>query len=119
MNFGDFIRERRIKMKLTLRQFAKQKGYDAAYISRLENNLVNPPTDEEKLRGLAKALELKEQSEEWVQFFDLAAASRGQIPQDLASNINILPAFYRTIRKKKITEEDIKDLVKIFKKGQK
>lgn len=106
-------------MGLTLRTFSKNKGYDAAYISRLENNFINPPEDEEKLRALAQALELQKESSDWVTFFELAAVSRRQIPDALVeSNPNVikfLPAFFRTAHKKDINKEDISTLLKLIK----
>lgn len=119
-NFGDFIRERRIQLGYTLRNFCKTKGYDTAYISRLENGFLKPPETQEKLKGLAIALELPGGSPKWVIFFDLAAAENKTFPEDIEKNFpeinKVLPAFYRTIRNKKITEKDIKQLINLLKK---
>ena len=115
--FGEFVRQKRLNLKLTLRQFCKIKGYDPGYISRIECGLLSPPKDHQKLKALAIALEIKEKEPDWVLFFDLAATEKGEIPKDIKnfSEIQkILPAFYRTIRKKKIAEKDIKKLVKLF-----
>lgn len=115
--FGEFIRQKRLGLKLTLRQFCKKKGYDAGYISRLECGLLSPPRNTEKLRALAIALEIKENRPDWVLFFDLAATEKGEIPKDIKDFSKLqgkLPVFYRTLRKKKITEKDIKDLLKLF-----
>lgn len=118
MIFSDFFNERRLKLGLTLRRFCRNKGYDTAYISRMENGLLAPPDDHEKLKALAIALEIEEGSSDWVTFFDLAAASKGQIPNDLKNDKKVmvaLPAFYRTIRNKKIEEKDIDKLIKLLK----
>ena len=116
--FGEFIRQKRLKLKLTLRQFCRKKGYDTAYISRLENGLLPPPKDSEKLEALAIALEIKKNTQDWVHFFDLAATEKGEFPKDIQENFSelkgTLPAFYRTLRKKKITEKDIKELLKLL-----
>ena len=118
-NFGVFFRTKRIELRLTLRTFAKNKGYDAAYISRLENGFLTPPEDVEKLKALALALEIKEATPDWVTFFDLAAVSRKSIPSNLLEDnpniINFLPAFFRTARKKEINKEDIKNLLSLLK----
>jgi len=121
MTFGDYVRAKRIDLGLTLRGFSENKGYDVAYVSRIENGYIAPPEDQSKLKALAVALELKEESEEWVRFFDLAAAEKGVLPEDIkakASNINFLPAFYRTLRKKEIDNTDIEKLVKILRDGK-
>lgn len=117
MLFKDIVREKRLASKLSLRQFAYNKGLDAAYISRLENGLAAAPRDSDKLAGLATALGIQEESKEWVEFFDAAALSHNSIPEDLADNPvvpRLLPALYRTIRAEKLTEGDISKLEKLI-----
>ncbi|MCG2685842.1 transcriptional regulator [Candidatus Parcubacteria bacterium] len=119
LKFGDFFRERRLNSGLTLRQFCNKKGYDAGYISRLENGLLPPPKDAEKLKALAVASELEKETEGWVRFFDLAAASReATIPEDIRKDFpeiqKFLPAFFRTLRKKEISDKDIKGLLHLL-----
>lgn len=119
MTFGEFIKSQRMNLGLTLRAFSKKKKYDASYISRLENGLLLPPEDGDKLKTLAIALELKEGRSGWSTFFDLAAASHKSIPLDLVEDnpaiINFLPAFFRTARKSKVNKQDIKNLLKLLK----
>jgi len=116
--FGDFFYEHRIKLGYTLRQFCKNKGYDPAYISRVENNFLQPPDDPDKLKALAIALEFKPDTTDWVNFFDLASASKYQIPEDIKKQnpeiIKLLPAFFRTIRKQKVTKEDVDKLLQLL-----
>ncbi|MCL5795341.1 MAG: helix-turn-helix transcriptional regulator, partial [Patescibacteria group bacterium] len=108
MNFPKFIYEKRVKLGYTLRKFCEAKGYDPAYISRLENGLIMPPDEADKLKALAIALELKKQTSEWVNFFDLAAISKNKLPEDITKDnpnlVSFLPAFYRTLRNKKMTK---------------
>lgn len=121
IKFGDFCYKRRIELGYTLREFCKTKGYDPAYISRIENNLLPAPDDYKKLSALALALELEEANPDWVKFFDLAAAAKGKIPEDIKDSpelIKLLPAFYRTIRSKKLTKQEIEQLLKILVTGK-
>lgn len=119
LTFADFVHKRRVSLGYTLREFCRKTGYDVAYISRIENGLMTPPDDINKLKALALALELKPESEEWVEFFDSAYIERGKIPKDIIESklnvINFLPAFYRTIRSKKLTQEDLDRLTKLLK----
>jgi len=118
LTFSEFFNSKRLSMGLTLRRFCANKGYDVAYISRLENGLMAPPEDPEKLKALAFALELEESSIDWVTFFDLAATVKGKLPEDLKRDtriMTVLPAFYRTIRKKDIAKTDIDKLIKLLK----
>lgn len=118
MNFGDFFITKRKSQKLTLRKFCESKGYDPGYISRLENSIIAAPKDSEKLKALATALGIKPDTQDWVNFFDLASTSQGAIPKDIVKEmpdlINHLPAFCRKIGNKKITDQDIDTIIKLL-----
>ncbi|MCL5794761.1 MAG: hypothetical protein M1338_00130, partial [Patescibacteria group bacterium] len=55
-------------------------------------------------------------------FFDLAAISKNKLPEDITKDnpnlVSFLPAFYRTLRNKKMTKEDIKKLLQIIRDGE-
>jgi len=115
--FANFIKERRLGQDLTLRQLCQNTGYDVAYISRLENGLIDAPSDIEKLKALAKAYSIQLGSETWMEFSDLAATSRRSVPEDTYANPVVprfLPVFYRKMRKDKLTSEDIKQLTSLL-----
>ena len=80
--FSDFVKEHRL-IHGTVRQFAKENGFDVAYVSRLENGVTLPPRDHEKLRRIGLALGLVEGTEEWQEFLDLAAIAKSELPVDL------------------------------------
>lgn len=114
-SFGEFFRNRRVFQGLTLRLFCERFGYDPGNISRIERNILPPTIDEEKLSGYATALQISKGSEEWVQFFDLAYSAKGVVPVDLNQNTaTILPAFFRTMRNKKLNREKMEKLIKIL-----
>ncbi len=115
--FGDYFKQRRKELGYTVRKFAQKNNLDAGYLSRLENGLMQPPADPQKLNTLARALELKEQTPAWQEFMDLATASRNEIPFDLRSNemvAKVLPAFYRSVRNQEINEETIENIIKVI-----
>lgn len=115
--FGKYFRQRRLELEMTLRSFCQRYGYDPAYISRIERDILAPPDDKEKLKAFAKALNIKEGTEDWVTFFDLAYISKGQIPKDLASDknsIDYLPLLFRTVRGKKVTSKNLKKLINLL-----
>lgn len=121
MTFGEYFRKKRIELGLTVRKFAREKGYDTGYISRLENNLIAPPADLEKIKSLGKSLGLKEGTEEWNVFLDLVAVSRNEIPEDLREDetaIKMLPAFYKSLRKENLSEEEAKKLIDLIEKAR-
>lgn len=121
MNFCNYFKQKRIALG-TVRKFAKNNGYDPAYISRLENGITLPPKEPEKLARLGKALGLEENTAEWMNFTDLAATAKSEIPDDLKNDsraISMLPAFYRALRKESIDEEEAKKLLDLIKQSGK
>ncbi len=120
LTFGAFFKEKRIGIKKTLRQFCIDNGFDPGNISRLERGAMPPPQDEGILERYAKALGIRKGTDDWYALFDLAAADRGIIPQDLMSDqevVRMLPAFFRTLRGQKPTEDEMRKLAEKIKKG--
>jgi transcriptional regulator with XRE-family HTH domain len=112
--FGEFFKELRVKRKLTLRQFCLTNGFDPGNISRLERGLLPPPQSTEKLAAYAKALGLRKGGDDWYTFFDLAAATRGQIPKDFLDDkalLDRLPILFRTLRGQKVPKKKLDELI--------
>lgn len=120
--FGSFIKEKRLSLDFTLREFCLKYGLDAAYISRVENEIIPAPQKTEILRGIATALEIEENSEEWVKFFDLASLSRNEIPEDIrnsfSANLHLLPSLLRATKNTKVSKEDLLDLIENLRKDE-
>jgi len=114
MRFGEFFRAMRAKHGQSLREFCLANGFDPANISRLERGLLPPPESRDKLEGYAKALRLKKGSDDWYNLFDLAAAERGRIPQDVLRDselMGMLPVLFRTLRGQRVDPDALDDLV--------
>ncbi len=119
-SFGEFFKGLRKEKRITLRDFCLRASADPANISRLERGAMPPPQDSDILERYAKALGLKAGSNDWYNFFDLAAADRGIIPKDIMSNhevVEMLPAFFRTLRGQKPTEDEMRKLAAKIKKS--
>ena len=113
MKFHELFKKKRMEIG-TVREFAKQSGLDLAYISRLENGVTLPPRDIKKLKKLALALGIKDGTDQWQEFMDLAAIAKNELPMDLHDDeriASILPAFYRTLRDRELDEKEIKKLI--------
>ena len=59
-----------------MRDFCLRHGFDPGNYSRLERGLFPPPQREELLERYANAVGLVRGSDDWLEFFDTAAASR-------------------------------------------
>jgi len=117
--FGEFIKERRIAKSKGLREFCKRIEMDASNWSKVERGLLAPPQDEEKLRKIARVLDIKVGSSLWKEMKDKANIDAGIIPEDILSDekvLNSLPIFFRTIRSEKPTPEDLDKLINMIRK---
>ncbi|MFP4204336.1 MAG: helix-turn-helix domain-containing protein [Opitutales bacterium] len=119
-SFGSFFKSLRSRDRITLRAFCEKAQADPGNISRMERGAIRPPQDREILSRYASALGLKEGSDDWYLFFDLAAADRGIIPKDIMEDdelVRELPAFFRTLRGQKPTEEAMQRVIEKIKKS--
>jgi transcriptional regulator with XRE-family HTH domain len=111
--FGEFFKEKRVKTGLTLREFCKKYALDPGNISKMERGLLKPPNSKVKLGEYASYLEIKKGSDDWYEFFDRAAACRGEIPEEILKDeelIKNLPLIFRTIRGKKVSKGLLNEL---------
>jgi transcriptional regulator with XRE-family HTH domain len=119
-NFASFFKAVRKEHRITLRAFCELAGADPGNISRMERRAIPPPQDREILSRYASALGLKDGSDEWYLFFDLAAADRGIIPKDIMDDeelVKELPAFFRTLRGQKPTEAEMRKVIDKIRKS--
>jgi transcriptional regulator with XRE-family HTH domain len=116
-NFGDALKNLRIKNELGLREICKLTGYDPSNWSKIERGKMFPPSDVKVLEKWAKILNIKTKKD--VQnFVDQAIITQGMIPDDVLSEkelVNHLPAFFRTLRNKKPTKKEMERMIEIIK----
>jgi len=65
-------------------------------------------------------LGIKEGTDDWLTFFDLAAADLGQLPEDLKGDerlLKSLPLLFRTVRAGELSEEELKKLIEALRKS--
>lgn len=55
MSFGERVRELRKQLGISQRELAKESGIDFTYLSKIENNRMDPPS-EKVIRRMAEAL---------------------------------------------------------------
>jgi len=67
----------------------------------MERGVLAPPRGVDRLSTYAEAVGLERESSEWLEFFDLASAARGEIPSDLLSDAQVverLPVMFQAMR---------------------
>ena len=114
--FGKILKDLRIKKGLSLRKICQLTGYDPSNWSKIERGKISPPADEKILHKWAKVLDI-ESKNEVQRFIDEAVIAQGIIPMDILSGDNAveyLPAFFRTLRNKKHTKEEIDKLIELI-----
>jgi len=117
--FGAWLRQKRTETGLSLRAFALETRLDPGNLSKYERGILPAPQDPELLSRLAKALGLKKGTRAYEEFGDLAAASAGRIPPDLAANPKALarmPLLFRTLRGRKLTKDQLLELAEKLKR---
>ena len=118
--FGEFFKTIRQKSGLTLRQFCAQHGLDPGNISKIERGMVTPPSSPRLLEKYASHLGIKKNSNEWYEFFDLAAACSGKLPPDMMSDkqlVEKLPMVFRTLRGQKLDSNKLNELAELIRKS--
>lgn len=117
--FGDFLKTLRSKTGLTLRAFCQNHGIDPGNWSKLERGILSPP-HAEKLEQYAKLVGLKKGTDEWLEFFDLAAAARGEFPDDVMADAKVvgqLPVLFRTLRGQRVEPDKLDELIEMIRKS--
>ena len=118
MDFGAFIKNKRIEKGQTLREFCRKTKLDPSNWSKIERGLLPPPKSRPVLEEIALALGLSKNSQDWHMLFDLASIS--YIPVELmddAAIIDKLPIFFRTLRGEKPTRKELEDLIEKIKES--
>ena len=120
MTFGRFLKKMREKNGLSLRRFCVENNIDPGNLSRLERGLISPPQSRKKLEQYASYLEIEKGSDDWYEYFDLAAAHTGKIPADLMEDdelVKKLPLLFRMIRGQKVSKNKLDKLSAVIRKS--
>jgi len=115
--FGAAFKAHRLRLQLSLRKFCEGNGLEPGNISKLERGILPPPRGE-RLYAYARALRIAKGSDEWYEFCDLAAAVRGELPEDLRDEeiVRQLPALFRTMRGEPPTDEQLAHVIALLRK---
>lgn len=114
-NFGEFISQKRVEKKITLRKMAEMLEVSAPFLTDVEKDRRNP-FNMDKLAKLAQILGLSK--EENALMLDLAGEKRNAVAPDLPEYIigrNYVSAALRTARDLDAGEEEWNQFVKELK----
>ncbi|WP_317854477.1 helix-turn-helix domain-containing protein [Chakrabartyella piscis] len=112
MNFGVYLREKRIERNLTLRKFATLIDKTPSTISGIENGDKTAPSDE-VLKSICTVLQLN--SEEGKLLYDLALETKtnNTIPADITINkSNTVRIALRVAKNLDATDEEWEDFMR-------
>ncbi|MCW8811534.1 MAG: helix-turn-helix domain-containing protein [Ignavibacteriaceae bacterium] len=117
-SFGEYIKNKRLELDLSLRKFCELVGLDPSNWSKIERGKLPAPEDREKLDQIATVLKIKKGSKNWQQLFDLASIAKKKIPDYVYKDkdvISALPVFFRTAHGDKPTEEELQKIIDLLK----
>ena len=117
--FGKLFREYRRMVRKTLRAFCRGTGLDPSSVSMVERGRLNPPTGE-KLKRYAAGVGIEPGSAEWQKLQDAAAACRGEIPDEIMSDeelVGQLPDLFEMLRHDRPTDEDLEELKDLIRRS--
>lgn len=106
-----------MKKNLSLREICRLVNYDASNWSKIERGILSPPCNERVLGAWANILGLTTGGKEYMEFIDNAKIAQGIIPTDILNSknaVDYLPAFFRTLRNKKPTKEEVDKLIELI-----
>lgn len=107
MTFGKRVRELRLKEHLSQRDLAGQVGVDFTYLSKIENGIVDPPSDS-VIKKIAKVLEVDTE-----ELLALAAKVSPNEFRDVVEEDNRIGVLFRRLQSGALTDEQIKGMLKI------
>ena len=115
MHFGTYIKDLRIAGQITLRDFAKRLSIDPSNWSKIERAIMPPPSNETLIPKIIELLKLD--STQVQQLEDLATVARGELPKEIddAELLAKIPAFFRALKGREYTAEDLDKLTQKIK----
>jgi transcriptional regulator with XRE-family HTH domain len=118
--FGQFMKQKRLAMDLSLREFARKAGMQPSNYCNVEADVL-PPPPAETLARIARALGLKPGTKDYESFHDLAAIGRDAIPADVEKIVKeneLIPAMLRTVEYEQLSKEQLQGIIEDLRSGR-
>jgi transcriptional regulator with XRE-family HTH domain len=118
--FGKFLKEKRLALDLSLREFARRVGLQPSNYCNLEADVL-PPPPVNALGRIAQALGLRQGTKDFEVFHDLAAKGRDEIQADVTRIVrenDLIPTMLRTVEYEKVTKDQLRGIIEDLKSGR-
>ena len=118
--FGQFLKDKRLALDLSLREFARRVGMQPSNYCNVEAGVL-PPPPAETLEKLSRALGLKKGTSDYETFHDLAAKGRDEIPVDVERIVKeneLIPAMLRTVEYEQLSKEQLRGIIEDLRSGR-
>ena len=118
--FGQFLKDKRLALDLSLREFARRVGMQPSNYCNVEAGVL-PPPPAETLEKLSRALGLKKGTSDYETFHDLAAKGRDEIPADVERIVKeneLIPAMLRTVEYEQLSKEQLRGIIEDIRSGR-
>ena len=119
--FGEFFKNRRMSLGMTLRGFCSKNGFDPSNVSKIERGVWPPPEGDEDRKKYAQALGLRPGSPDWQRFMDLASAGTGTFKVRNVTDEDVLerlPVLFRSVDKADLSAEQLDRIIEFVKKSE-
>lgn len=117
MNFGEFVKQKRLEADISLRNFCELAGLDPSNWSKIERNRLNLTINDDQLTKLAELINIKEGTTDYTTFMDLATLAKGIIPHTVYSDaevLEVLPVLFRTASGERPTQKEKEKLIELI-----
>lgn len=114
--FGQWMEDWRLSHDTSLRTFCINHNIDAANYSKLERGILAPPVNEESVidRLATEVFEIKNQSDEYHEFWERARAAHVAITQAMREpympDTQNYPVFVQKADGTRLTDEELREL---------
>lgn len=118
--FGEFVREKRLALGLSMRSFAREVGMQPSNYCNIENGVLPPPS-EDGVKKIAAVLRFEHASSDYVKLLDLAAEARREVPADIATMVReneLIPALLRTVESERVSDERLRGIIEDLRHGR-
>ncbi len=115
--FSALLKSYRLRAQYGLRQFAELIGDAPSNYANRESGKRSAWRDTDKLRSVAQALGLREDSQDWDAFF-FAACEPSSLPPSMQRILGRppIPRLLRTVDELQLTDDQLRELVEDMKR---